>query len=81
MRWIPLVVALLCLWVIPAAAVQPDEILSDSQLEARARTLTKELRCMVCQNQSIDELGRAACSRLAPARPRASAGRRFRTGR
>ena len=55
MRWIPLVVALLCLWVIPAAAVQPDEILSDSQLEARARTLTKELRCMVCQNQSIDD--------------------------
>ena len=54
MRWIPLVVALLCLWVIPAAAVQPDEILSDSQLEARARTLTKEVRCMVCQNQSIE---------------------------
>ena len=55
MRWIPLVVTLLCLWVIPAAAVQPDELLSDSRLEARARTLTKELRCMVCQNQSIDD--------------------------
>src|SRR5437588_5020635 len=55
MRRIPLVLALLCLWVLPAAAVQPDEILSDSQLEARARTLTKELRCMVCQNQSIDD--------------------------
>src|SRR6202011_2825202 len=55
MRWIPLVVAMLCLWVLPAAAVQPDEILSDSQLEVRARTLTKELRCMVCQNQSIDD--------------------------
>src|SRR5437763_11375436 len=36
-------------------AVQPDEVLSDSALEARARTLSKELRCMVCQNQSIDD--------------------------
>src|SRR5262245_10897789 len=40
----------------PAAhAVQPDEVLSDSALEARARVLSKELRCMVCQNQSIDD--------------------------
>ena len=36
-------------------AVQPDEILSDSSLEARARILSRELRCMVCQNQSIDD--------------------------
>src|ERR1700716_216413 len=36
-------------------AVQPDEVLSNSALEARARTLSKELRCMVCQNQSIDD--------------------------
>jgi len=36
-------------------AVQPDEILSDPALEGRARTLSKELRCMVCQNQSIDD--------------------------
>jgi cytochrome c-type biogenesis protein CcmH len=36
-------------------AVQPDEILPDSALEGRARTLSKELRCMVCQNQSIDD--------------------------
>jgi cytochrome c-type biogenesis protein CcmH len=35
--------------------VQPDEVLADSQLEARARVHTKELRCMVCQNQSIDD--------------------------
>jgi cytochrome c-type biogenesis protein CcmH len=42
-------------WVMPAHAVQPDEILSDPTLEARARTLSKELRCMVCQNQSIDD--------------------------
>ena len=38
-----------------ALAVQPDEILSDPALEGRARTLSKELRCMVCQNQSIDD--------------------------
>ncbi len=37
-----------------AMAVQPDEILSDPALETRARALSKELRCMVCQNQSID---------------------------
>jgi len=36
-------------------AVEPDEILSDPALEARARTLSKTLRCMVCQNQSIDD--------------------------
>jgi cytochrome c-type biogenesis protein CcmH len=38
-----------------AFAVQPDEILADPVLEARARELSKELRCMVCQNQSIDD--------------------------
>jgi cytochrome c-type biogenesis protein CcmH len=36
-------------------AVQPDEILPDATLETRARVLSKELRCMVCQNQSIDD--------------------------
>ena len=36
-------------------AVQPDEILQDKALEARARAISKELRCMVCQNQSIDD--------------------------
>ncbi|HKS64099.1 MAG TPA: cytochrome c-type biogenesis protein [Xanthobacteraceae bacterium] len=39
----------------PALAVQPDEILKDPKLEARARSLSQELRCMVCQNQSIDD--------------------------
>jgi cytochrome c-type biogenesis protein CcmH len=38
-----------------AGAVQPDEMLGDPRLEARARTLSRELRCMVCQNQSIDD--------------------------
>jgi cytochrome c-type biogenesis protein CcmH len=39
----------------PASAVEPDEILSDAGLEARARKLSAELRCLVCQNQSIDD--------------------------
>lgn len=40
---------------IPALAVQPDEVLPDPALESRARSLSRELRCMVCQNQSIDD--------------------------
>jgi cytochrome c-type biogenesis protein CcmH len=39
----------------PAFAVQPDEIMSDPVKESRARDLSRELRCMVCQNQSIDD--------------------------
>jgi cytochrome c-type biogenesis protein CcmH len=38
-----------------ALAVQPDEILKDPALEARARDISSELRCLVCQNQSIDD--------------------------
>jgi cytochrome c-type biogenesis protein CcmH len=38
-----------------ALAVEPDEVLDDPALEARARELSKELRCLVCQNQSIDD--------------------------
>jgi cytochrome c-type biogenesis protein CcmH len=42
--------------VAPAAhAVQPDEVMPDPAKEARARDLSRELRCMVCQNQSIDD--------------------------
>ncbi len=41
--------------VVPAGAVQPDEILADPALEARARGISAELRCLVCQNQSIDD--------------------------
>jgi cytochrome c-type biogenesis protein CcmH len=50
--------ALALLLLAPAftwAAVQPDEMLRNSALEARARTLSQQLRCMVCQNESIDE--------------------------
>lgn len=38
-----------------ALAVQPDEVLSDPALEARAREISKDLRCLVCQNESIDD--------------------------
>ena len=38
-----------------AWAVEPNEMLADPVLEARARTISKELRCMVCQNESIDD--------------------------
>ena len=38
-----------------ALAVQPNEVLADPALEARARAISAELRCMVCQNQSIDD--------------------------
>jgi cytochrome c-type biogenesis protein CcmH len=44
----------MALWHGPAGAVQPGEALADPRLEARARALSAELRCMVCQNQSID---------------------------
>ena len=36
-------------------AVEPDEILQDQKLELRARDISKNIRCMICQNQSIDE--------------------------
>jgi cytochrome c-type biogenesis protein CcmH len=59
MRWF----AALCLGAVllipvpgmPAHAVEPDEILSDARLESRARALSTGLRCLVCQNQSIDD--------------------------
>ncbi|MTV14287.1 MULTISPECIES: cytochrome c-type biogenesis protein [Bradyrhizobium] len=47
--------ASLVLGAMPARAVLPDEIMADPAKEARARELSKELRCMVCQNQSIDD--------------------------
>lgn len=39
----------------PALAVQPDEVLADPALEARAREISRDLRCLVCRNESIDE--------------------------
>ena len=51
MRW-------LALWLLmagPASAVQPDEMLADKGLEARARELSDGLRCLVCRNENIDD--------------------------
>jgi cytochrome c-type biogenesis protein CcmH len=53
LRW--LAVCVLFLAATPAAAVRPDEVLADPALETRARDLSAELRCLVCQNQSIDD--------------------------
>ncbi len=49
------VIGLLLLLTPEAGAVMPDEILDDPALEARAREISKDLRCLVCQNQSIDD--------------------------
>lgn len=53
MRFLYLILALS--FAAPAYAVQPEEILDDPALEARARDLSKELRCLVCRNESIDD--------------------------
>ncbi|WP_068297365.1 cytochrome c-type biogenesis protein [Pararhodobacter sp. CCB-MM2] len=50
-----LILALTMLLALPALAVQPDEILADPALEARAREITAELRCVVCRNESVDD--------------------------
>src|SRR2546429_9126280 len=56
MKSLCLVMTLLTFVAVPSAiAVEPNEVLTDPALEAGARALSKELRCMVCQNQSIDD--------------------------
>jgi cytochrome c-type biogenesis protein CcmH len=56
MRKLLFVICLTAFAGVPSAyAVQPDEIMSDPAKELRARNLSRELRCMVCQNQSIDD--------------------------
>ncbi|MDG2294774.1 MAG: cytochrome c-type biogenesis protein CcmH [Paracoccaceae bacterium] len=51
----PVFFVLMLVIAIPGWAVEPDEILSDAMLENRARDLSQNLRCLVCQNESIDE--------------------------
>ena len=55
MRGQAILAALFLLFAQQAVAVSPDEVLSNPKLEARARSIGKELRCLVCQNQSIDD--------------------------
>ena len=54
-RRLLLALFLLLASVVPSLAVNPDEVLADPGLEARARAISAQLRCMVCQNQSIDD--------------------------
>lgn len=54
MKRLALITAL-ALWAAPALAVQPDEMLADPALEARARALSQGLRCLVCRNENIDD--------------------------
>ena len=55
MRAVPLLLIGLLAFSAPAIAVQPDEVLKNPALEQRARALSSGLRCLVCQNQSIDD--------------------------
>ena len=55
MRALRILLIAATVFAMPAMAVEPDEVLKDPALEARARELSKELRCLVCQNQSIDD--------------------------
>jgi cytochrome c-type biogenesis protein CcmH len=55
MRRALIIVLSLMLQLSPASAVEPDEILTDPALESRARALSAGFRCLVCQNQSIDD--------------------------
>ena len=54
-RFVAAAITVLVLFASPAFAVTPDEMLKDPQLEGRARALSAGFRCMVCQNQSIDD--------------------------
>ncbi len=59
MRWLLVALAVFTLalpaLVAPATAIEPDEVMDDPVLEARARAIAAGLRCLVCQNQSVDE--------------------------
>ncbi|MGB8623521.1 MAG: cytochrome c-type biogenesis protein [Paracoccaceae bacterium] len=50
-----LLLILALIWSVPAFAVEPDEMLKDPALEARARDISEGLRCLVCRNETIDE--------------------------
>ncbi len=48
-------IGIVLLLALPAAALQPEERLADPILETRARAISQEIRCLVCQNQSVDD--------------------------
>lgn len=55
MKRLILILCLIMAQMAPVSAVQPDEILSDPALESRARDMSKDLRCLVCRNENIDD--------------------------
>ena len=59
MRWAALLLVLLAMLAgaRPGIAIEPGEALADPALEARARAISRETRCLVCQNENIDESG------------------------
>ena len=68
LRYLVLALVLLAAPV-KALAVTPDEVLSDPALEARARAISAQLRCMICQNQSIDDSDAALAKNFAVSSP------------
>ncbi len=73
-----LLAALLILIALPALAVEPGERLADPALEARARAISQDLRCPVCQGENIDDSNADIAGRPAQAGARAAGGRRQR---
>lgn len=54
-RLLGVLLLLSTMWVSPSHAVNPEEIMADPEMEANARAVSRHLRCVVCQNQSIDD--------------------------
>ena len=54
-RWAAILLAICLSLPVPGGAVEPDEMLPDPALETRAREISKEVRCLVCRNESIDD--------------------------
>lgn len=61
---VALTVMIMLMVSLPAHGVEPDEILDDPVLESRAREISKEVRCLVCRNESIDDSGAALAKDL-----------------
>ena len=55
MRLLTIIALALSILALPAIDVEPDEMLKDPKMEARARAISKNLRCLVCQNENIDD--------------------------
>ena len=54
-RLLGVILLISAVWATPSYAVNPDEVLADPEMEENARAVSRHLRCVVCQNQSIDD--------------------------